>query len=144
MLTNAQGDPMRLMNLQLLAKKVILPASPIYYRIRRASTAAWDWDHPFAHSLTLQKNNYLAPLADTQPQYTLDKDFKNNPLVHFNVNINNAPIAETSFLPEDCELKATFGALRGALDTVILTVDLDRRVSYAADSCTFRYPVVSV
>ena len=140
MLTNAKGDPMRLMNLQLLAKKVILPASPIYYRIRRASTAAWDWDHPFAHSLTLQKNNYLAPLADTQPQYTLDKDFKNNHLVHFNVNINNAPIAETSFLPEDCELKATFGELRGALDTVILTVDLDRRVFYAADSCTFRYP----
>ena len=140
MLTNAQGDPMRLMNLQLLAKKVILPASPIYYRIRRASTAAWDWDHPFAHSLTLQKNNYLAPLADTQPQYTLDKDFKNNHLVHFNVNINNAPIAETSFLPEDCELKATFGEPRGTLDTVILTIDLDRRVFYAADSCTFRYP----
>ncbi|MBR4520463.1 MAG: carboxypeptidase regulatory-like domain-containing protein [Paludibacteraceae bacterium] len=139
MLTDDEGEPMYEMYLRLVAKKQVLPASPLYYRVRRASTSAWDWDHPFAQSATLYKHSYLAPLAATQPDYTLDKDFSQNHLVHFNININNAPINESSFGLQDCELERYFTASRGKLDSVILTVDLDERVYYTTERVLLRY-----
>ena len=139
MLTDDEGEPMYEMYLRLIAKKQVLPASPLYYRVRRASTSAWDWDHPFAQSATLYKHSYLAPLAATQPDYTLDKDFSQNHLVHFNINIDNAPINESSFGLQDCELERYFTASRGKLDSVILTVDLDERVYYTTERVLLRY-----
>ena len=139
MLTDAYGEPMYMMDLRLIAKKQVLPASPLYYRVRRASTAAWEWNHPFAQSATLYKHSFLAPLADTQPDYTLDKDFSSNHLVHFNIGINNAPITESSFGLQDCQLVQSFTESRGDLDSIILTVDLDERMYYSTERVLLRY-----
>ena len=46
-LKSEEGEPLYSMNLQLVAKTKTQPAQPIYYRVRRASASAWDWNHPF-------------------------------------------------------------------------------------------------
>ena len=94
LLTAEDGDPLYDMSLKLIAKSQVLPAAPVYYRVRRASTGAWEWDHPFAQATTLYRHNFLAPLAATQADYTKDPEFDTNHKVHFNVKIDNALIMD--------------------------------------------------
>ncbi len=79
-----------------LRSTVKSPGHPLYYRIRRASAASWGWKpSSYMAQTMLLKSNYLAPLADTQEPYTLDADFEQNRIVHFNIKIDNAEISHT-------------------------------------------------
>ena len=121
-LKSEEGEPLYSMNLQLVAKTKTQPAQPIYYRVRRASASAWDWNHPFAQQTTLQQHSYLAPLALTQPNYTLDPDFENNRKVHFNIKIDNAEITDAPIVPADCELTPEFVENKMPIDSITLNV----------------------
>lgn len=123
-LKSEEGEPLYSMNLQLVAKTKTQPAQPIYYRVRRASASAWDWDHPFAQQTTLQQHSYLAPLALTQPNYTLDPDFENNRKVHFNIKIDNAQITDAPIVPADCELTPEFVENKMPIDSITLNVNV--------------------
>ena len=80
------------------------PGKKLYYRVRRASSSIWGWDHDYALSTMLDKNDFLAPIADTLPDYTLDPDFEDNRKVHFYVKIDNQPISREKPAEDDCEL----------------------------------------
>lgn len=123
-LKSEEGEPLYSMNLQLVAKTKTQPAQPIYYRVRRASASAWDWNHPFAQQTTLQQHSYLAPLALTQPNYTLDPDFENNRKVHFNIKIDNAEITDAPIVPADCELTPEFVENKMPIDSITLNVNV--------------------
>ena len=123
-LKSEEGEPLYSMNLQLVAKTKTQPAQPIYYRVRRASASAWDWNHPFAQQTTLQQHSYLAPLALAQPNYTLDPDFENNRKVHFNIKIDNAQITDAPIVPADCELTPEFVENKMPIDSITLNVNV--------------------
>ena len=123
-LKSEEGEPLYSMNLQLVAKTKTQPAQPIYYRVRRASASAWDWNHPFAQQTTLQQHSYLAPLALTQPNYTLDPDFENNRKVHFNIKIDNAQITDAPIVPADCEIIPEFVENKMPIDSITLNVNV--------------------
>ena len=139
LLTAEDGDPLYDMSLKLIAKSQVLPAAPVYYRVRRASTGAWEWDHPFAKATTLYRHNFLAPLAATQADYTKDPEFDTNHRVHFNVKIDNALIMDQGIVTlQDCELVPYFTQSRSARDSIRLIVELDPRVFYATKRVMFR------
>ena len=88
----------------LTANKLVLPSAPVYYRVRRTSSAVWDWDHDFARSFELYKSTFLAPLKQTQVDYILDSNFVNNKVVHFCIGIDNMQIGPRALSIDECEL----------------------------------------
>lgn len=136
-LTDAEGNPLYSMDLTLTSNQFVMPAAPVYYRVRRASSAVWGWEHEFAQHDTLYKHNYLAPLATTQPDYTLDKDFANNRTVHFNIRINNADIQPQPLNITDCELSYRFKQSKVAIDTIVMHVHVEQALIDAVDKLTF-------
>ena len=115
-LCDAAGEPMCEMNLTLSNTRFVLPSAPVYYRIRRAASSLWGWEHEFARADTMHKHNYLAPLAPTQTDYTLDKDYATNKTVHFNIKLDNAEIGYRPVSIDDCYLGCT--RVRTMSDTV--------------------------
>lgn len=119
-LTDADGNNLYRMKLRLTAPNVIMPAQPVYYRVRRASSAAWGWDHEFAKTTQVYRHNYLAPLAKEQQDYTCDKDFNENHKVHFNLKIDNADVPYQPISIEDCELEYEFA--HSCSDTALMNI----------------------
>lgn len=79
-----------------LSSNVYTPGSTLYYRIRRGSAAIWDWDESdWMQTTSLVKHDYLAPLKDEPLTYTLDPEFEENRLVHFNFNLDNVAVTST-------------------------------------------------
>ena len=141
LLSSEDGDPLCDMDLKLVAKSQVLPASPIYYRVRRASTAAWEWNHPFAQATTLNRHSFLAPLAATQADYTKDADFENNHKVHFRVRIDNAQIMDQGAVtPQNCELIPTFKTTRSIPDSITMTFRIDENTSSQVADISIRIP----
>ena len=91
----------------LSSNAIYEPGRPVYYRIRRATSAVWGWIEGFSQRTTLNKNNYLAPLAHTQAPYTKDADYENNRKVHFQIKIENAPIDLEPEAEDRCVLQTT-------------------------------------
>ena len=122
-LTDASGQPMCEMNITMSNTQFVLPCAPVYYRIRRASASLWGWDHDFARLDTVYKHNYLAPLAQTQSDYTLDAEYEKNRTVHFRIRIENA---ETGYRPislDACRL--SFSRVRTMSDSVQYDIRYD-------------------
>ncbi len=122
-LTDASGQPMCEMNITMSNTQFVLPSAPVYYRIRRASASLWGWNHEFAQIDTVYKHNYLAPLAQTQSDYTLDAEYDKNKTVHFRIRIENA---ETGYRPislDDCRL--SFSRERTMSDSVQYDIHYD-------------------
>ena len=91
-LKDQNGQTMYLLKLQIQSEKTVVPSLPVYYRIRRASSAVWGWHEDFMEQRTVYKHNFLAPLASEQPQYTKDADFENNHKVNFSVILKNEEV----------------------------------------------------
>lgn len=130
-LCGADGKPMCEMNLTLSNSKFVLPSAPVYYRIRRASSSLWGWKHDFAKTDTVYKHNYLAPLATTQGNYSLDEDYANNHTVHFNIKLDNAEIGYRPISIEDCNLSCS------RVRTICDTVDYEIRYNYLLNETTW-------
>ena len=135
-LRDASGKPLYEMSVKLTADKCIMPAQPVYYRVRRASSAAWGWDHEFVKQTDVFRHNYLAPLAAKQPDYTLDPDFKNNRTVHFHVKIDNADITYMPPSIDSCRLEPSFDACLA--DTAIMYVYVSDEIINSVSSISFR------
>ena len=74
-LSDAQGNRLCKVNFTVTADNVLLPTVPVYYRIRRASASMWGWKgHDFAREYKCVKHNFLAPLAATQADYTVNSE----------------------------------------------------------------------
>ena len=97
-------NPVADVTMTLTAKKLVLPSAPVYYRVRRTSSAVWDWNHDFARSFELYKSTFLAPLKQTQVDYILDSNFVNNKVVHFCIGIDNMQIGPRALSIDECEL----------------------------------------
>ena len=92
-LRTANGDTLCVMDITATSDKLKLPAVPVYYRVRRASASMWGWKgHDFAAETRCMKHSFLAPLANTQPDYTLDANYAENKQVHFRIQIENAEV----------------------------------------------------
>ncbi|MBQ6777508.1 MAG: hypothetical protein IJP52_04275 [Paludibacteraceae bacterium] len=109
--TNADGDQVEY-EATLSSNTIYEPGRPVYYRIRRATSAIWGWVEGFSQSTTLNKNNYLAPLAQTQAPYTKDADYETNRKVHFNIKIENQSIHLEPEAEEQCVLQSTVKQIR--------------------------------
>ena len=101
---DANGDPVAVYEAQITSNHIYEPGKPVYYRVRRASSAVWGWIDGFSMRDTLLKNNYLAPLKETQADYTLDPDYANNKKVHFYIGLDNKQVT----LEPDAEDECTF------------------------------------
>ena len=135
-LHNAAGEPIYEMNVRLTADKCLMPAQPVYYRVRRTSSAAWGWDHEFVKTGEVYRHNYLAPLAAQQADYTLDPDYQNNRTVHFSIKIDNADI---TYLPpsiDECRLEHSFG--RCLSDTAVMNIRIADTLAHSVQSIAFR------
>ena len=120
-LRDAQGKPMCEMNMWLYASNLVMPSAPVYYRIRRAASSLWGWNHDFAISDTVYKHNYLAPLATEQANYRLDRDYATNRTVHFDFRLENAEIGYKPISLDNCEL--WLSRVRTMGDTVEYTAE---------------------
>ena len=99
--TAANGDQVEY-EATLTSNKIYEPGRPVYYRVRRATSAIWGWTEEFSRSTTLNKNNYLAPLAKEQAPYTKDADYETNRKVHFNFKLNNELIQQEPEAEAQC------------------------------------------
>ena len=88
-LNDQNGNPLAELDVRLESDKLNIPAVPVYYRIRRASSSVWGWDNEFVSTASLYKYNFLAPLAEAQEPYELDTDYADNHKVHFRFKIEN-------------------------------------------------------
>ena len=118
---DAEGEPYADLNVELTSTKATQPSVPVYYRVRRASSSIWGWEHDFAQNAELEKHNFLAPLDSVQADYTLDPEYEKNRKVHFNIHIDNREIKELAFKKEECEMKYTVDRYL-CEDTATLTV----------------------
>ncbi len=100
---------------RLTSNKVYEPGKTVYYRVRRGSAAVWGWHEPFAQKTELKKNNYLAPLAEQQENYTKDPDYENNRLVHFNIKLENKAVTQQPEAESQCELKTFIQHIDGMI-----------------------------
>ncbi|MBR1808546.1 MAG: hypothetical protein IJ776_04075 [Paludibacteraceae bacterium] len=102
---DSNGEPLAEIDASLHAYDVVLPGVPVYYRVRRASSSVWGWEHDFAKKASLIKHNFLAPLAETQQPYTLDANYQNNHQVHFRLHIENKEVADKpTIIKDSCKL----------------------------------------
>lgn len=109
--TNTDGDQVEY-EATLSSNTIYEPGRPVYYRIRRATSSIWGWVEGFSQSTTLNKNNYLAPLAQTQAPYTKDADYETNRKVHFNLKINNESIHLEPEAENQCVLSSSVKNIR--------------------------------
>ena len=117
-LRDANGNPLYEMDIQASSKTTPMPAVPVYYRIRRASSAVWGWyGHEFALDTVCEKHNYLAPLATTQPNYKKDSNYVTNRKVHFTIDIENREITD---IPSDFDVNYIYK--RCLLDSVPIVI----------------------
>ena len=108
---DANGNPYADYAVQLSSRKVMQPGRSIYYRTRRASSSVWGWEHEFAQTAEVVSLDYLAPLADTQADYTLDPNFASNRKVHFNIRLDNQTVAPTPEPETECYYSARISNL---------------------------------
>ena len=118
----------------LTSNRVFEPGKTIYYRVRRGSSAIWDWHEGFARSTELKKNNYLAPLADQQEAYTKDPDYETNRLVHFRLKLDNKAVTLQPEAESQCELKTYIQRING-----IIPIRLTVRGSGGVDVTAYQY-----
>ncbi len=130
-LSDANGEPFAVVDAVLSApREYATPAIPIYYRVRRASSAIWGWVKNFSQTAKMEKHNYLAPLKNSQPDYTLDPEFETNHKVHFAIHIDNEPPTIRPILPkEQCKLSVT-------LNEFVCKRDVQVKFSYQNDPGT--------
>ena len=110
------GDTMCHVDITASSDKLRLPSVPVYYRVRRASASMWGWKgHDFARDAVCLKRNYLAPLASTQPDYTLNTETRQ---VDFRIKIENANTDIGMPAAEDVKLDFTINDV----DSIDLTI----------------------
>ena len=100
---------------RLTSNRVFEPGKTVYYRVRRGSSAVWEWHEPFARSTELRKNNYLAPLALEQEPYTKDPDYETNRKVHFRFKLENKAVSLQPEAESQCELKTFIQRVNGEI-----------------------------
>jgi len=127
-LLDSNDEPLALLDVKLTADKLISPGVPVYYRVRRASSAVWGWEHPFAKAVSLTKHNFLAPLAETQPAYTKDANYDENHKVHFAIHLDNKQVQYETPSLNDCSLSYE------VVEDLRSTVDLKMNVIPASGS----------
>ena len=111
---NANGDEVEY-EAVLSSSKINEPGRPIYYRVRRATSAVWGWIEGFSQSTTLRKSNYLAPLAQEQAPYTQDADYETNRKVHFQIKLENSSIDLAPEPEAQCALKTTVKSMHRSM-----------------------------
>ena len=135
------GDVYASLNARLYNLDGNQPSVPVYYRVRRASSAIWGWVSDFSKEAKTNKNNYLAPLDSVQPDYTLDPEYETNRKVHFNIHIDNAKVSEF-ITPSIDKCQLTYNVnWWDTQDSITLNVDLVNIYSY--NNYSIEYRVVS-
>ena len=111
-----------------LQSDVKIPGAPLYYRVRRASSATWGWNESdYMATTSIVKSNYLSPLASTQAPYTLDPDFENNRKVHFYFKIDNPEIEPEMPSADKTTLDFTLADVRSVVGiNVPVTINLEK------------------
>jgi hypothetical protein len=117
-LKDNQGHDMFLVRLQIQTDKALLPSMPVYYRIRRASSAVWGWHEDFMEQRMVYQHNFLAPLSATQPEYTKDADFENNHKVNFKIVLENSEVP--TVLPSKDQFDFSYTVVHSVWDSVNL------------------------
>ena len=129
---DGEGNTLCKLNLKLQADHVYLPAVPVYYRIRRASSSVWGWIHEYAKTVSLYKHNFLTPLANNIADYTKDANYNENHKVHFSIQLDNK---EVTFSPNINECSLSYELVEGFSEEVQLTfkdvVNVARAPGYA-------------
>ena len=119
---DAEGEPYISIKFNFFNRKLIKPSIPVYYRVRRASSAVWGWVGNFSKDTVMEKHNYLAPLDSVQADYTLDPEYETNRKVHFNIHIDNPVASHGNFRRDDCRFDCYFGYFLRE-DSTDLTID---------------------
>ena len=102
-----EGKKMARYTATMRSNSVSVPGKEVFYRVRRASSSIWGWNHGYAQTTSLVKHDYLAPLIATQPDYTLDADFETNRKVYFRFNLDTTRTAQALESKEQCVFETT-------------------------------------
>ena len=100
-LKDDNGNFLARLDISIYSDEYRKPSIPVYYRVRRASSSIWGWVENFSQKDTLEKHNFLAPLDSVQADYTLDPEYETNRKVHFNIHLDNSPVASTPLIPRE-------------------------------------------
>ena len=122
-LKDSQGKTRFIMTLNLRTDKAHVPSLPVYYRVRRASSSIWGWEHDFMQQDMVYKHNFLAPLDSVQPQYVKDADYERNHQVNFSIILKNDSVPTATPGKELFEL--TYSDAKMAFDSAFVYVDYD-------------------
>ena len=120
-LKDQDGQTMYLVKLQIQTDKTVVPSLPVYYRIRRASSAVWGWHPDFTEQRTVYKHNFLAPLASEQPEYEKDANYDNNHTIHFRIVLKNEEVP--TILPDKDAFTFSYTPIHSAWDSLPAGVD---------------------
>jgi hypothetical protein len=112
---DAEGNERVIYNVELASTRIYEPGKPVYYRVRRGSSAVWGWHEGFARTTVLTKNNYQAPLAQQQADYTKDANYDKNRLVHFQIHIENKAIQIQPEAENLCRLTYSVSQIKGKM-----------------------------
>ena len=99
---NQLGEPFARDRVTIVSKKV-KAGQNLYYRVRRASSSVWGWNHEFAKATQATRTDFLAPLAEKQADYTKDKDYETNRKVNFQFKLDNSIVVPTLEPESECE-----------------------------------------
>ena len=126
-LKDPNGVPVYELKLSMTTDKIRNPRVPVYYRIRRASSSVWGWDAEFSKTAQLDIHNFLAPLAETQENYSLDEDYENNHKVNFKIKIDNKEVSYSKLPIEDWNFSYQY--IRNASpDSVEVKIDYEQYI----------------
>lgn len=124
-LKDPNGVPVYELKLSMTTDKIHNPRVPVYYRIRRASSSVWGWDAEFCQTAQLDIHNFLAPLAETQENYSLDEDYETNYKVNFKIKIDNKEVSYSKLPIEDWNFSYQY--IRNASpDSVEVKIDYEQ------------------
>lgn len=139
-LYDKNNEPLAELNVKLVSEQLRVPAVPVYYRIRRASASVWGWDIDFTKTATLLNYNFLAPLAETQDNYTLDEDFQNNHKVHFRFVIENKEPTPVTPQKDKCTLSCGINRILKE-DSVSITLQFRQELGYVNPEGTTQFRI---
>ena len=126
-LKDPNGVPVYELKLSMTTDKIRNPRVPVYYRIRRASSSVWGWDAEFSKTARLDIHNFLAPLAETQENYSLDEDYETNYKVNFKIKLDNKEVSYLKLPIEDWNFSYQY--IRNASpDSVEVKIDYEQYI----------------
>ncbi|MCR4857248.1 MAG: carboxypeptidase-like regulatory domain-containing protein, partial [Bacteroidales bacterium] len=112
----------------------------VYYRVRRASSSVWGWNHPYAGHGSSKMENRLVSIQASECKFSKDPDFDNNHKVNLTIALadvlSGSPRIRKSYWDNNATLYIKKVLVESG-DTILIRVPTES-ITHAIDSAFFR------